>query len=261
MTDTTGMTGTWMAGNDSAGTTGDATRDVAKDEARGVAQDAMQSGKQTADTAKQQAGQVAGEARDQARMLLDQTRDQLTEQGSVQQQRAAGGLRSLADELSGMTSGAAAQQGIATDLARQASDRARAAADWLEGREPAEILGEVRRFARRRPGTFLLGAAAAGFLGGRLTRGIVEETRDDSAHDSANDSANDAAQAISPEATPAPAPQHLAGGGLTGTPAPVPQHLADGPVLPEARTAEHSAYDDATVRFSPTAPQPDESLR
>jgi hypothetical protein len=163
-------------------TSGDAsTRDVAKEEARGVAQDAVQSGKQTAETAKQQAGEVAGEAMSQARMLLGQTREQVTQQGLAQQERAASGLRSLADELQGMLSGEGVQQeGLVTDLARQASERIRSAADTLENRQPSELLEEVRRFARRRPGAFLLGAAAIGFLGGRVTRGIADEARDDS---------------------------------------------------------------------------------
>ena len=56
----------------------------------------------------------------------------------------------------------------------------RTAAEFIENRQPSELLEEVRRFARRRPGTFLLGAAAIGFLGGRLTRGIADEARDDS---------------------------------------------------------------------------------
>jgi hypothetical protein len=42
----------------------------------------------------------------------------------------------------------------------------------LQSREPAELLDEVRRFARRKPGMFLLGAAAAGVLAGRLTSGV-----------------------------------------------------------------------------------------
>lgn len=162
-------------------TSGDAsTRDVAKEEARGVAQDAVQSGRQTAETAKQQAGEVAGEAMSQARMLLDQTREQISTQGTAQQEKAASGLRTLADELSGMASGNVQQAGLASDLARQAADRIQTAADFIENRQPAELLDEVRRFARRRPGTFLLGAAALGFIGGRLTRGIADEARDDS---------------------------------------------------------------------------------
>ena len=176
MTETMGTTS-----GGSTPTSGDAsTRDVAKEEARGVAQDAAQGGRHTVETAKQQAGQVTDEAMSQARMLFDQTREQVTAQSTAQQERAASGLRTLADELSGMASGGAQQEGLATDLARQAADRVRTAADALENRQPAELLDEVRSFARRRPGTFLLGAAAIGFLGGRLTRSITEEARDDS---------------------------------------------------------------------------------
>jgi hypothetical protein len=42
------------------------------------------------------------------------------------------------------------------------------------------VLEEVRSFARRRPGTFLLAAAAAGLVAGRLTRGAVDDKRDTS---------------------------------------------------------------------------------
>jgi hypothetical protein len=45
-------------------------------------------------------------------------------------------------------------------------------ATFLQNREPADLLDEVRSFARRRPGTFLLGAALAGVLAGRLTSGV-----------------------------------------------------------------------------------------
>lgn len=155
------------------------TRDVAKDEARSVAQDAAQSGRATAETAKQQAGQVANEASAQARQLLDQAREELTGQGAAQKERATSGLRSLADELSGMVQGDGVQpEGMAGDLARQASERVRSAADWLETHEPGDVLQEARRFARRRPGTFLLSAAAVGFLGGRLMRGFADEVKD-----------------------------------------------------------------------------------
>jgi hypothetical protein len=156
----------------------DSTRDVAKDEAQGVAQDAVQSGKATAETAKHQAGQVADEVNTQARQLFDQAREQLNAQGSEQKSRATGGLRSLADELSGLVHGEGTSNGMVADLARDASERVRSTADWLETHEPADVLAEARRFARRRPGTFLLGAAAAGFLGGRLTRGFADEMKE-----------------------------------------------------------------------------------
>ena len=37
---------------------------------------------------------------------------------------------------------------------------------------------EVRNFARRRPGAFLIGAAVAGLAAGRLTRGLKDRTSD-----------------------------------------------------------------------------------
>src|SRR3954470_8142556 len=158
------------------------TRDVAKDEARGVAADAVDSGKQTVSTAKEQAGQVASEAATQAQKLLQQAKDELGSQGSEQKQRAAIGLRSLADELGSManqpSSDPSSQPGMASDLAREASQRARSAADWIESRQPGDIVDEVRRFARQRPGVFLLSAAAVGFLGGRLTRGLTAQGSD-----------------------------------------------------------------------------------
>lgn len=154
------------------------TRDEASQEARDVAQDAAAGAKQTAETARQQAEDVAGEAMTQARALLDQTKEQLSEQGSAQQEKAVGGLHSLADELTELVNGGGSQNGLAADLARQASDRIRSTASWLESRQPTEVLDDVRRFARKRPGTFLLSAAAVGFLGARLTRGVTDASSD-----------------------------------------------------------------------------------
>jgi hypothetical protein len=172
MTETMGSTAGGTPTNDAS------TRDVAKDEAKGVAQDAVQSGKQTAETAKEQAGEVAGEAMSQARTLVTEARQQLTSQGSAQQEKAASGLHSLADELTGMVNGEGSQSGLAAELATQASERIRGVASWLESREPADLLTDVRRFARQRPGVFLLSAAAIGFVGGRMTRSIAAESND-----------------------------------------------------------------------------------
>lgn len=150
------------------------TAATAKDEAKSVAFDAKESGRHVAETAKSDVKDVAAETRQQARHLYRQLRTEVTDQAATQNQRAASGLRSLADELGQMV-GAAQQPGLASDVARQASDRARGFADWLEQREPGDILNEARDFARRRPGTFLAAAAAVGFLGGRLTRGLADE--------------------------------------------------------------------------------------
>lgn len=150
------------------------TAATAKDEARSVAADAKEGAGHVAETAKAEARDVAAQTQQQARQLFHQLRGEATQQASGQTQRAASGLRNLADELGQMV-GATQQPGVASDVARQASDRARGFADWLEQREPGDILNDARDFARRRPGTFLAAAAALGFLGGRMTRGLADD--------------------------------------------------------------------------------------
>jgi hypothetical protein len=86
-------------------------------------------------------------------------------------------LHELADELSAMAA-SGGQNGTATELAHQASGRVHDAASWLEQREPGDLIAEVRGFARRRPGVFVLAAAVAGIVAGRLTRGTVAAQKD-----------------------------------------------------------------------------------
>ena len=134
-------------------------------------------GQRVAETASDQATRVSREARVQARDLLGQAREQITDQARATQKNAAEGLRSLAGELNEMSEGGD-RQGTASELAAAAADRLGGLADWLGRREPGELVEEVRRLARRHPGAFLFGAAAAGVVAGRLTRGTVDAKRD-----------------------------------------------------------------------------------
>jgi hypothetical protein len=68
--------------------------------------------------------------------------------------------------------------GPAADLVRQAGDKVDEIAGWLQNREPGDLVNEVRAFARRKPGVFLLGAALAGVVAGRLTTGVVAAHKD-----------------------------------------------------------------------------------
>ncbi len=151
------------------------TTEVAKQQAADVADTAKQAGVQVTDTVKEQAGQVTAEAKHQAKQLLAQAQSELTEQAAATQQRVSDGLHALADELSGMARNSE-QDGVATDLARQAADRARQTAGWLADRDPGSLLEEVRSFARKKPGTYLAIALGAGVLAGRLTRGLTAPT-------------------------------------------------------------------------------------
>jgi hypothetical protein len=156
------------------------TAEVVKDQATDLSHSSIQTGKHVAGVAREQASGVAVEAGRQGRDLLHQAQGQLEEQAAQGQQRLAGQLLSLSDELRSMA-GASGQGGMAAGLASQAAWRVRNAGQWLEGREPGQVAGEVQSFARRRPAVFLALAVGAGLVAGRLTRGLKDASSDDSA--------------------------------------------------------------------------------
>jgi hypothetical protein len=149
---------------------------VARDQAATVGRSAGEAGGHVAQTAADQAKEVVSETARQARDLLGEAGGHARDQASVQQQKAASQLRSVADELWEMTA-KGGQSGVATEVAQQAAERIHSMASWLEQREPADVLQAVRDFARRRPGVFLAGAVAAGLAAGRLTRGMTDAAR------------------------------------------------------------------------------------
>jgi hypothetical protein len=151
---------------------------AAKEQAAAVGQGAAQAGQQVASTAKDEAQKVVAETGNQAKDLLHQARSELSEHAGTQQQRLAAGLRSLGDELESMANHSE-ESGTATNLAKQAASRSRAAAAWLESREPSHVMRDVQDFARQRPGMFFALAAGAGVVAGRLGRGIKDAGSDD----------------------------------------------------------------------------------
>ena len=179
-TDTTGMetdagAGTTGYGSTTGTTSGTGTMDSAKHEAAEVAGTARDAAGGVVETAKAEAGNVAQEVKMNARQLLTQTKGELADQAATQQQRVAEGLRSISDELSTMAN-STQNGGVATDLVQQAAERSSSVARWLENRDPGSLLDEVKSFARRKPGTFLLLAAGAGVLAGRLGRGMADNS-------------------------------------------------------------------------------------
>jgi vacuolar-type H+-ATPase subunit H len=156
-----------------AGTVGSpGTLDTAAPEASSLKQTATEQAKGVVDTAKDEASSVVSEAKYQAKDLYAQTQRELKDQASTQQQRIAGGLRSVSDELNSMAANSQSN-GLASDLVRQVSGRLSTASTWLGDRDPSSLLQEVKGYARRKPGVFILGAAVAGVLVGRLTRALA----------------------------------------------------------------------------------------
>lgn len=168
--------------------------DAAKQEATDLKDTAATQAKDVLGTAKDEAATVVGEAKTQAKDLYAQTQRELSEQAHTQQQRLAGGLRSVSNELGSMASNSEGS-GVASDLVQQVSGRLSAAASWLGDRDPGSVLTEVKRYARRKPGTFILAAAIGGIVVGRLTRALAANASDD----------KDAA----PVPAPAPAPRQV----------------------------------------------------
>ena len=127
--------------------------------------------RQVASAAAEEAGRLTQESRQQAQNLVQEARSQVDQQARTQRDRLVGTLHAVGEDLEKLANGEQPGSERTTRIARQLADHTRQLGDRLDGREPTEILEEVRAFARRRPGTFLLAAAAAGVLAGRLTRG------------------------------------------------------------------------------------------
>lgn len=163
--------GTQQQGTNTADA-GPSTSSQAKGEAKDLAQDGAGAAKDVAQTAGSEAQKVASEAGTQAKNLLGELGSDLKTQAGEQQQKVTEGLRSLSDELKSMAE-KSEEDGPGRQLVQQAADRTGTAAGWLEGRDPGSLLDEVKGFARSNPGTFLVLAAGAGLLVGRLTRGLT----------------------------------------------------------------------------------------
>jgi hypothetical protein len=130
--------------------------------------------REVAGTVKEQGREVAREARHQVRSVASDLRGSVTGQAHTQNRRLAGGLRQVSDQFGQMDDGSPAGQ-----VVRRLGEGGRRAADYLEDRGPEGLLEDVQEYARRKPGTFLLIAAVAGFAAGRLGRAAFAATKDE----------------------------------------------------------------------------------
>jgi hypothetical protein len=212
------------------------------DQAQQAASTAKDEAQNVAGVAKEQAQNVAAEAQQQAADLVGEARRQLEDQSRSQLDRLVGSLKELADDLERMARGEGAGSGMAQTLVTEVSDRARSISSQVQGREPAEVLDQVRGFARRKPGTFLLGALAAGVVAGRFARGAKEAKSSSGGPTSGSTSGS-----VTTTQTPIPSAADTTGTGTaaadplagTGTP-------TGGTVYPEGSDANSSAWGNPT---------------
>ncbi|MDA8392022.1 MAG: hypothetical protein M0Z87_04310 [Actinomycetota bacterium] len=98
--------------------------------------------------------------------LAEQVRVQLEAQAG----QAVAAFRKLVDQGDALVSGNPAQAGQVAAVAGQLVGQLRTMSETVESRGLDGSVEEIRRFARRRPTTFLLGATVLGFGLGRLAR-------------------------------------------------------------------------------------------
>jgi hypothetical protein len=144
--------------------------DRASTEASNVASTAADGVREVADEVRTQAKAVAGEARQHFDALITQARDEVSGQAQQRSDQAATRLRTLSKQLVALADGRPESAGPLAGYLYDAEDQVRRLASRLEQGGPQGVIDDVTRFARRRPGLFLAGAMAAGFLVGRAMR-------------------------------------------------------------------------------------------
>ncbi|GHD51002.1 hypothetical protein [Streptomyces galbus] len=184
---------------------------------------------QVATTAAQQAKTVADEVRHQAGSVVGDLRGRVMDEAEGQTKRAAGVLRQWAQDLADLADGAPGDT-PARSLTAQLADRGHRAADYVDRHGVEGIVGDVQRFARRRPGLFLGGALVAGLVAGRLGKSAGRAAQSAGAGQERAAAAVEPPGPVGPE-VPAPAP-----GSGQWTPA-QPAEPSPPPAVPPVPTA------------------------
>ena len=127
-----------------SGTTADGSGSKA-DQAKQVASRTADRASDVAGEVGSQAKAVARDAKEHARQLVDQSRHHLDDEARARSQQAAGGLRTIADQLGALSDGADDRAGALGDYARQGREQLTRLADRLD-EGPAAVLDDVRRF-------------------------------------------------------------------------------------------------------------------
>ena len=155
---------------------------TAKAHGQQVLRSTTEQARQVATTAKEQAAEVSTQVSDQVGTLLEETKTRLEEQAATGASRLGEQLQRLGEEALALSDGRPAEaptvQGYvkrAADTLLDAADRAYGLSDDVQTRGIAGVLSDVQTLARRRPGAFLLGAAAVGVVAGRAVRAAQAE--------------------------------------------------------------------------------------
>lgn len=153
----------------------------------GVAPSSSPSGhaspQETMSTATEEARHLAHEAREQASTVLDRARDDVGTQLRDKGKEASDAMRRLADEFGCLASGRPDEAPRAREYAEMAEQRLNQMANRLDDGGPETAIDDIRRFARRHPGSFLAIAAGVGFGIARLARASTASRHEQTSHE------------------------------------------------------------------------------
>ncbi len=127
---------------------------------------------QVAETATGGARDVMQQARDQAKSTARKVQDDVRQRANEEASKFAETLRSASTQLDSMAQSAGGDDSLAANLVREGAQASRRLATHIDEGGLERVMADVRSWARRNPGGFLLGAAFAGFVAGRVARNL-----------------------------------------------------------------------------------------
>lgn len=156
------------------------TSQVAREQGQQVKGSAQDAASNVAGTAGARARDIKGQAGSHVRGIATEAGQQLRGRVEQETERAGGALSQAGSQLQALAEGRTDEAGVFGDYVEQAAQAVNRWADSVQDRGLDGLLDDLRSAARRRPGAFLLGAAAAGVIAGRFGRNLREETSDSS---------------------------------------------------------------------------------
>ena len=151
---------------------------AAKQEGAVVAHSATDAGKQVVSAVSDRTAAVADTAKAQLHTMADQAKQEFRTQAETQGGQVINGLRTLTTQVGALAEGRTQESGQLGSMLGDAQHKLQRYVTSLEDRGPQGLVDDVTRFARQRPGAFLLGAGVAGFAIGRIVRGAAAAERD-----------------------------------------------------------------------------------
>lgn len=125
-----------------------------------------------AEVARDEMSHVTDTARQEVRSLADEARSQVRGRLDEESAHLGDAMRQFGGDLSQMSEKADDPESPAARATSMVGERVSRMADEYQDKGINGLLDDVKAFARRHPGQFIFGAAAAGFLVGRLVRNV-----------------------------------------------------------------------------------------